>query len=298
MLADGASNWRLDGLKFESNSGGEDTIIVLQDASNITMDRLLIGAGEEGQKRAITGNGKQITLTRSYIANCWRTGQDSQAFAASDGSGPYRSATTPRGGERERPLRGSRQRSRRTIPRRYSRRGQLPPKQVSWKGSPRSLKNLFELKAARRAIIRNNLFERNWTDGQSGTAILFTVRNQDGRSPWSVMKDILFERNIVRDTEGVFAISGYDDEIPLRPDDAHHPAPETRGGQPQLPPRRRRTWHVDHRPQHRRPTGQFAVLFKGDVWTAGSRHDACAVRGRDPHHHQQPGEPRALWRIR
>ena len=89
ILGEGASNWRLDGLKFESNSGGEGTIIDLQDVSNVVMDRLLIVAGAEGQKRAIAGNGKQITLTRSYIANCWRTGQDSQAFAAWDGSGPY-----------------------------------------------------------------------------------------------------------------------------------------------------------------------------------------------------------------
>ena len=74
------------------------------------------------------------------------------------------------------------------------------------------MKNLFELKAARRATIRKNLFEQNWTDGQSGTAILFTVRNEDGRSPWTVIEDVLFEHNIIRDTEGVFSISGYDDQ--------------------------------------------------------------------------------------
>ena len=172
-------------------------------------------------------------------------------------------------------------------------------KQMSWKGTPKVVKNLFELKAARRAIIRNNLFERNWTDGQSGTAILFTVRNQDGRSPWTVVEDILFERNVVRDTEGVFAISGYDDEYPS----GRTTRITVRGnlavasGNFLLAGGEVGTLTIDHNTVDQQ--GTFAVLFKGDVKTAGSPSSTCwAVRGRDPHHHQQSGEPRALWRIR
>jgi hypothetical protein len=89
LTGTGASNWRLDGLRFESNLNGEGNVIGLQDATNIAMDRLLIVAGAQGQKRGIMGNGSQITLTRSHIANIWRTGQDSQAFCAWDGPGPY-----------------------------------------------------------------------------------------------------------------------------------------------------------------------------------------------------------------
>ncbi|HXG90746.1 MAG TPA: hypothetical protein VNN73_00055, partial [Blastocatellia bacterium] len=50
-------------------------------------------------------------------------------------------------------------------------------------GTRWSVKNLFELKNARRVLIDANLFENNWVDGQSGFAILFTVRNQDGTAP-------------------------------------------------------------------------------------------------------------------
>ena len=89
LTVNGTSNWRLDGLQFESSTTGEGTIIDLQDATAITMDRLLIVAGPAGQKRAIKGNGRQITLTRSHVANIWREGQDSQAFCAWDGAGPY-----------------------------------------------------------------------------------------------------------------------------------------------------------------------------------------------------------------
>jgi hypothetical protein len=271
LLGEGASNWRLDGLKFESNSGGEGTIIALQDASNVTMDRLLIVAGEAGQKRAITGNGKQITLTRSYIANCWRTGQDSQAFAAWDGSGPYTISDNYLEAASENVLFGGADSAAADrIPADILVEGNHFSKQLSWKGTPKVVKNLFELKAARRATIRNNLFERNWTDGQSGTAILFTVRNQDGRSPWTVVEDVLFERNVIQDTEGVFAISGYDDEnasgratrITLRRNLA------VASGNFLLVGGEVGTLTIDHNTVDQQ--GTFAVLFKGDVWTAGS----------------------------
>jgi hypothetical protein len=64
-------------------------VILLQDSINIYMDRLLIVGGVNGQKRGIRGNGQKITLTRSYIANIARASQDSQAFCAWDGAGPY-----------------------------------------------------------------------------------------------------------------------------------------------------------------------------------------------------------------
>ena len=89
LTAIGTANWKLDGIRFESNTNGEGNIIWLQDATNITLDRLLIVAGPQGQKRAVMGNGRQITLTRSHIANIWASGLDSQAFCAWDGAGPY-----------------------------------------------------------------------------------------------------------------------------------------------------------------------------------------------------------------
>ncbi len=76
------------------------------------------------------------------------------------------------------------------------------------------VKNLFELKSARRVTVRNNVFEHNWTDAQNGYAILFTVRNDEGGSPWSVVEDVLFERNIVRDVENGINVLGYDSYQP------------------------------------------------------------------------------------
>jgi hypothetical protein len=88
--------------------------------------------------------------------------------------------------------------------------GSSPPnKATRW-----SVKNLFELKNARRVTIDGNLFENNWADAQSGFAILFTVRNQDGKAPWSVTEDIQFTNNIVRHSAAGINILGQDDIHP------------------------------------------------------------------------------------
>ena len=61
-------------------------------------------------------------------------------------------------------------------------------KRLEWKGAGVAVKNLFELKSARRITIRGNVFERNWTDGQTGYGILFKAVNQDGTAPWSAAR--------------------------------------------------------------------------------------------------------------
>src|SRR5262249_26034611 len=55
-------------------------------------------------------------------------------------------------------------------------------------------------------------FEYNWGDGQNGFGILFTPRNQGGKSPWSVVADVTFTNNIVRHSGSGFNIAGPDDE--------------------------------------------------------------------------------------
>src|SRR5712691_8810672 len=94
-------------------------------------------------------------------------------------------------------------------------------KPLSWKvddpsyaGTHWSVKNLFELKNARRVVVEGNVFEQNWADAQSGFSILFTVRNQDGTAPWSQIDDVTFRNNIVRHVGAGFNILGYDNNFP------------------------------------------------------------------------------------
>lgn len=213
--ATGASWWRLEGLSFESTPNGEGEMLVCQDSSQIAMDRLLMVAGEAGQKRAIRGNGEFISLTRSHIANIWRTGQDSQAFCAWDGAGPYVLQDNYLEAASENVMfGGANSASPDRIPADILVEDNHLSKPIAWKGQPRAVKNLFELKSAKRVTVRNNLFERNWTDAQNGFAILFTVRNDEGGSPWSVVEDVLFGGNTIRDVEQGINVLGFDSYQP------------------------------------------------------------------------------------
>ena len=83
-------------------------------------------------------------------------------------------------------------------------------KPVSWMAQW-TVKNLFESKNAMRVLVEGNLFEDNWTDAQTGTAINIKAVNQDATAPWSGSTDVTFRNNIVQDVGGGLVIQAIDD---------------------------------------------------------------------------------------
>ena len=84
-----------------------------------------------------------------------------------------------------------------------------------WESPPSSgqkwnVKNLLELKNAQRVLIDGNVFEYLWPASQSGYAILFTPRNDEGGAPWSAVRDVTFSNNILRHASGGINILGQD----------------------------------------------------------------------------------------
>jgi hypothetical protein len=217
------------------------------------------------------GNGRSITLTRSHISGIWRAGQDSQAFCAWDGGGPFTITDNFLEAASENVMfGGANSQSAANIPSDILVEGNHFSKPLEWKGQPKAVKNLFELKSARRVVVRNNLFENNWTDAQNGYAILFTVRNDEGQSPWSVVEDVLFERNIVRNTENGINVLGYDSYQPSGRTTGvtvRHNLIITTGTFLQVGAEVG-TLTLDHNTVDQ--GGTFAMLYSGDVWTAGS----------------------------
>jgi hypothetical protein len=271
LFVENTANWKIDGVRFGANVGGEGNIVHIQDSVNITLDRILIVAPASGQKRGVMGNGKSITLTRSHIAGIWREGQDSQAFCAWDGAGPYTLTDNYLEAASENVMfGGANSRSAANVPADILVERNHMAKPMAWKGTPKAVKNLFELKSARRVIIRNNLFENNWTDAQNGYAILFTVRNDEGGSPWSVVEDVLFERNIVRNTENGINVLGYDSYKPSGRTTGiriRHNLVITAGTFLQVGAEVG-TLVLDHNTVEQGHT--FAMLYGGSVWLAGT----------------------------
>lgn len=206
------AHWHLDGLRLEPNVGGHGEVISIQDGERITLRRLILNVPEGAQqKRFILGNGRHITVTQSHCEGVWRDGQDSQAFVAWDGAGPYTITDNRLDAASENVMfGGADSRSADRMPADILIENNFFSKRLAWKGRSRNVKNLFELKAAKRVVVRHNTFDQNWPDGQNGTAIVFTPRNQEGTAPWSCVEDVLFEHNVVGNTPSILNILGWD----------------------------------------------------------------------------------------
>jgi len=75
-------------------------------------------------------------------------------------------------------------------------------KPLHWRNEKWTVKNLLELKNAQRVTVDGNLFENNWQAAQQGWAIVLQSTNQEGTAPWSVVRDVQFTNNYLRNVAG------------------------------------------------------------------------------------------------
>ena len=230
--APGAHHYRFVGLEIAPADGEYlNTLIELGDDArgvealphHLIFDRCYIhGDAARGARRGIGMNARHVAVVDSYLSDFKEQGADTQAIAAWNGDGPFRIASNYLEAAGENIMFGGADPA---IP-------NLVPadieivrnhfaKPLRWKsghpgfeGTEWAIKNLLELKNARRVLIDGNLFEYNWPQAQNGFAILFTVRNQDGGAPWSTIEDVTFSNNLVRHVAAGINILGRDDNNP------------------------------------------------------------------------------------
>ena len=73
-----------------------------------------------------------------------------------------------------------------------------------------SVKNLFELKNAKRVLVERNFFEGNGADSQTGFAIVLKSSNQAGGCPYCETSNVTFRFNRIDNVTGVFNLSAHD----------------------------------------------------------------------------------------
>ena len=232
----GAHHYRFIGIEFTTAKGWAQNhgLILLGDGgntqnspekipNNLIIDRCYIhGNSDVNLRRAIALNSASTAIIDSYIAEIHENGADSQAICGWNGPGPFKIVNNYLEGSGENVMFGGADpKIQNLVPSDIEFRGNHCSKPLSWMkqhpsyaGKHWSIKNLFELKNARRVLIDGNLLENNWVDGQSGFAVQFTVRNQEGTAPWSVVEDITFINNIVRHSAAGINFLGRDDNYP------------------------------------------------------------------------------------
>jgi hypothetical protein len=214
IMVSGAHHWRLVGLDI----GAVDGLPVVYNmitpdpssynpsgtmVSDIVIDRCYVHGNDTNIFRhGIALEGRRMAVIDSHVSNFHDTTTDSTAIYSQHGPGPFKIVNNSLEAAGENILFGGgdpavdyivpsdieiqRNHIYKPLSRRYD-----PNYSV--------VKNLLELKNARRVLINGNLLEHNWIGSeQQGQAVLFTVRNQTGGAPWSVVEDVEFTNNIVR----------------------------------------------------------------------------------------------------
>jgi hypothetical protein len=173
-------------------------------------------------KHCVILNSAESAVVDSYVADCKIVGYDSQAVVGWNGPGPFKILNNYLEGAGENLMFGGADSAAPELsPADIEVRHNHFVKPLTWKiddplyaGTPWTIKNLLELKNARRVLVDGNVLEHCWAHGQSGFAILLTPRNQDGSAPWSAVEDVTFTNNIVRHSAHGLDILGQDNHFP------------------------------------------------------------------------------------
>ena len=223
--APGAHHFRFVGVEFKpaDAAAAVSDLIQLGDGSraqntpakvphHLVFDRCYVHGDPAGTlKRGVALNSAHTEILNSHVSEFKGKGLDTQALCGWNGPGPFRIVNNYLEGAGENVMFGGADPSvPNLVPSDIEVLGNHFSKPLAWRGRW-TVKNLFELKNARRVRVEGNLFENCWGDAQVGFAILFTVRNQDGTAPWSTVEDVRFANNVVRHSAAGINILGRDD---------------------------------------------------------------------------------------
>lgn len=225
----GASRVRLVGLEVTIADGvrANDGVVVFGSGSqsslgdvprDLVVERCYVhGTPRADVRRGLALNSARTWVLDSHVSEIHARDYDSQAVCGWNGPGPFKIENNHLEAAGENILFGGADpRIRDLVPSDVEVRGNYLVKPLAWRDGPVrwSVKNLFELKNARRVLVEGNVMENCWPAAQRGFAVLLTVRNQDGMAPWSVVEDVTLRNNVVRRAGAGINILGSDDRAP------------------------------------------------------------------------------------
>ena len=215
------AHWRFDGIRFAAGASQSDIVAlgdtVTADAAQLPRDLVFdrsIFQADTSAKNGLSLNSAATTIRRSRFTGIKLAGIESHAIICTNGPGPFTiednyieagSIGVMFGGAKPgvpNLVPSDILFEYNTVTRPLAMRGQ-----TGW-----GIKNIFELKNARNVVVRGNVFEHNWPDGQAGFAIVLTVRANSLSAPWTTIQHVLFEHNIVRHSAMGFNILGTDNQ--------------------------------------------------------------------------------------
>jgi len=223
----GAHHYRLVGLELAPSgpaflydvvalgdpSAAQDTVEEIP--HHLTVDRCYIHAfGESPAMRGLDLNADDARVVNSHVSGFKSTGGDTQAILTFNCRGRHLIENNYLEASGENYIAGGADaKIADLVPSDIVIRRNHMAKPLSWRGVW-MVKNLLELKNARRVTIDGNVFEYSWSSGQAGYAIVFTPRNQEGSNPWATIEDVQFTNNTIRHAASGVQLLGTDNLYP------------------------------------------------------------------------------------
>ena len=221
----GAAYWTLMFLEFlptsaassanlvEFGAAGASQNTLSQVPHHLVMDRCYLhGDPGFGQRRGLALNSGDATIINSHFSDFKLVGQDTQAIMGWNGPGPFLIENNYIEAAAENIMFGGNDPSiPQLTPAGIKIRRNYITKNTQWMSQKWTVKNLIEFKNVKDVVLEGNIIENNWLAGQQGYSIVFTPRNQSNTAPWSVVRNIVIQNNVIRHVAAVFNISGYDD---------------------------------------------------------------------------------------
>ena len=215
-----AAYWRLQFLEIVANSSGSGDIVqfgsssetvAANQAHHLIADRVYVrGRADKGAKRGIALNSGNAMIRGSWFEQIKSTTQDTQAICGWNGPGPYLIENNYLNAAAENIMFGGADPATpNLVPSDIQILRNTFTKDLTWRNSAWIVKNLFELKNARRVLVESNRFENSWAEDQKGYAIVLTPV-QGGKAPWTVVEDVTIRYNRFDHVAGGLNVSGRD----------------------------------------------------------------------------------------
>jgi uncharacterized protein (TIGR03437 family) len=230
QTAAGAHHYRLIGLEIGTVDASAMVydLVKLGDGSpnqdslekvphHLILDHCLITAfPTQTLKRGVALHSSETTITNCYLAGFKSAEQDAQAIGGWNGPGPFHIINNYLEASGENLMFGGATPSiAGLVPSDIEVRRNYLFKPLSWKpgeadyaGVRWVVKNLFELKSARRVIFEGNTLENCWGGDMGYGAINLTVRGDSG--PQATLEDITVRNNVMKHTGNGLNILGKD----------------------------------------------------------------------------------------
>ena len=219
----GANYFRFIGIEFAPDTkdytynliylAADDSDKIADVPHHLEFDRCFVHSSAQAvTRRGLALNSAQTVVKNSYFQGFAYEGEETQGICGWTGTKNVKILNNYiEGGAENVMFGGSDPASAELSPTDIEVRGNHLNKPAAWKGKV-SMKTLFELKNAAKVQFTDNYLENNWV----GSAFRITVRNQDGKAPFSTVEDVEMRNNIINGAGEGVNILGKDNNFPSR----------------------------------------------------------------------------------